>query len=306
MDRRRVSACGASSIDPEPARLARYIAASAWWMVSSTVAGPVTSAIPMAPEIDMSPSGVAIGSATCLPSRSQNATTEDSPRPSQTIMNSSPPRRATVSVGRTTTSIRRATSMSTSSPVACPWRSFTDLKWSRSTKSAATGSPVRELRPRAWLRRSRRSTRLGSPVSGIVRRLVGQRRLVLPLGGDVVEDADHPDDPACGARIGARRPCSHRASSWSTIRKRTSPRSPRNAAALVRATSSRSSGWTRLRQPSPARSRIGPLCSRRSSWLVYTTLPRRSVVRMAAGTTSASDARASSTDGRVGQLGPLG
>ena len=80
--------------------------------------------------------------------------------------NSSPPKRATVSPGRST-SIRRVASMHrSSSPALWPSESLTSLKRSRSMNSTAT-----DVRRRAaWLsvseRRSMNSVRLGRPVSG--------------------------------------------------------------------------------------------------------------------------------------------
>lgn len=61
--------------------------------------------------------------------------------------NSSPPSRATVSIGPAQACSRRATSCSSRSPASWPQRSLTGLKWSRSISSSAP-SPWRSL---AWL-----------------------------------------------------------------------------------------------------------------------------------------------------------
>ena len=77
--------------------------------------------------------------------------------------NSSPPRRATVSVLRTWACSRRATSTSMRSPVAWPAVSLTALKWSRSMKRAQQGRP--SAAARRSLRRRSNSRRFTSSVS---------------------------------------------------------------------------------------------------------------------------------------------
>src|SRR6185437_13536850 len=79
--------------------------------------------------------------------------------------NSSPPRRAAVSVGRMQSSSRRPTSCSTLSPAACPRLSLTVLKSSMSRNRTATDWPLRCWAPRACSTRLRNSARLGRPVS---------------------------------------------------------------------------------------------------------------------------------------------
>ncbi len=81
-------------------------------------------------------------------------------------MNSSPPSLATVSLSRTALEMRAATSLSSSSPVACPKRSFTPLKPSTSRNISATIPQLRLARTRAFSRRSANSVRLIRPVSG--------------------------------------------------------------------------------------------------------------------------------------------
>ena len=80
--------------------------------------------------------------------------------------NSSPPKRATVSPGRSTSTSRAASRQSSSSPAPWPSESLTSLKRSRSMNSTAT----EVLRREAWFsasdRRSISSVRLGRPVSG--------------------------------------------------------------------------------------------------------------------------------------------
>ena len=83
--------------------------------------------------------------------------------------NSSPPKRATVSPGRSTSVSRAASRHRSSSPAPWPSESLTSLKRSRSMNRTAT-----EARRRAaWLRasesRSMNSVRFGRPVSGSCR-----------------------------------------------------------------------------------------------------------------------------------------
>ena len=58
------------------------------------------------------------------------------------MANSSPPKRATRSIGRTLSSSAVATAWSTWSPAAWPWVSLTRLKWSMSSISSSAGSPA--------------------------------------------------------------------------------------------------------------------------------------------------------------------
>ena len=70
------------------------------------------------------------------PSRRRRPTS----RPGQTRTNSSPPERATMSVGRASSRSRSAISTSTRSPTTWPCRSSTARNWSRSATSTATGT----------------------------------------------------------------------------------------------------------------------------------------------------------------------
>ncbi len=79
--------------------------------------------------------------------------------------NSSPPKRATTSDARTTDLMRRATSISSWSPLAWPRLSLTSLKWSRSSSSKAMPSPLRCACLLACCQRSSRMRRFGRPVS---------------------------------------------------------------------------------------------------------------------------------------------
>ena len=83
----------------------------------------------------------------------------------KTSTNSSPPMRATVSCSRTCWRMRRATAMSSSSPMPCPSESLMFLKWSRSRNISASGSPPRSAMLRSCAKRSLSKARLGSPVS---------------------------------------------------------------------------------------------------------------------------------------------
>ena len=97
---------------------------------------------------------------------------------SSSSVNSSPPWRATVSPGRSAASMRLATAISRRSPTMWPSESLTSLKRSRSQNSTAqqNSSSWRRERFRLSCRRSRKSARLGSPVSGVVQRVVAQLR----------------------------------------------------------------------------------------------------------------------------------
>ncbi len=90
-----------------------------------------------------------------------------SPSRSRTTPNSSPPRRATVSPGRTQSLSRRLMAMSSWSPARCPRLSLTRLKRSKSRKSTANlrSRPERRARSRRRLRCSMKVERFGRPVS---------------------------------------------------------------------------------------------------------------------------------------------
>jgi len=108
-------------------------------------------------------SGCRIASSTfCATTRAASA---DS-RSGSTTANSSPPSRATVSPARRQCCMRVPIARSSSSPEPWPSVSFTRLKRSRSTKSSPTCQSLRRACMSACSRRSRKSARFGSPVSG--------------------------------------------------------------------------------------------------------------------------------------------
>ena len=113
----------------------------------------------------------------CTPSMSSHSTT-----------NSSPPRRATVSVSRTALWMRIDASMSSWSPTVCPSVSFTDLKRSRSTNSTrehalAPPNPGQRLFEPVGEHHAVRQAR-----QRIVEHLVRQLRLEALLVGEVADD----------------------------------------------------------------------------------------------------------------------
>ncbi len=79
-------------------------------------------------------------------------------------MNSSPPKRATVSSPRTHSCRRRPTSASSWSPTSWPSESLITLKRSRSRNSSASRLFSRSECASATIRRSLIRARLGSPV----------------------------------------------------------------------------------------------------------------------------------------------
>ena len=84
---------------------------------------------------------------------------------SKMIVNSSPLRRATVSLARATLLSRIATDLSNSSPATWPSRSLTILNRSRSRNRSATNRLARCARWSALFRSSMKNWRLGNPVS---------------------------------------------------------------------------------------------------------------------------------------------
>src|SRR5581483_658521 len=85
--------------------------------------------------------------------------------PSSTATNSSPPMRASVSLGRSAARNRSATATSSRSPAPWPSESLTALNRSRSKKRTPTCPRSRTARARTSRRRSARRSRLASPVS---------------------------------------------------------------------------------------------------------------------------------------------
>ena len=152
---------------PPPASLAEYMAMSARWISVST---PVPCAGWQAMPIEASTSSVrpSIENGSRRPARSWRATTLASPgRRScgSSTPNSSPPRRATVSLSPSDCSRRRATSSSRRSPAWWPSVSLISLKWSRSISITAEATSARRPEAIACSILSRKSVRLGSPVS---------------------------------------------------------------------------------------------------------------------------------------------
>ena len=113
---------------------------------------------------------------------------------SQTTTNSSPPKRATVSAGPhgRPQAARELDQHGVTGGVAVA--SLTCLKLSRSTNSTPVSRPSRADCASACSRRSRSSVRFGSPVSGIVERLVAHAVLVAApreRGRERVRDGAH-------------------------------------------------------------------------------------------------------------------
>ena len=84
--------------------------------------------------------------------------------PSHRMVNSSPPKRATVSPGRMTSWRRLPRATSSRSPASWPSESLMNLNRSRSRNSTATAERLRWVLARAWAILSRKNTRLGRPV----------------------------------------------------------------------------------------------------------------------------------------------
>src|SRR4051812_28511600 len=107
-------------------------------------------------------------SGSVIDARSRSASTSASACSvfSHTMLNSSPPSRAAVSLARSTDRRRSAKVTSTRSPMGCPSSSLITLKPSRSVTSTQVGVLSRCPRSRACHSRSWKSSRLGSAVSG--------------------------------------------------------------------------------------------------------------------------------------------
>ena len=155
-----------------PACLAEYMARSARRNSSSASSAPgLARAIPMLADMRTICSRrwkARSAEATALVATSDamvSARTASAPRRGSRITNSSPPRRATKSSGRSWSARRPATCWSSRSPREWPRESFTRLNPSRSTNSRATWSRVSEAAARAERRRSWNRPRLASPVS---------------------------------------------------------------------------------------------------------------------------------------------
>src|SRR3954470_19864469 len=168
-----------------------YIAASALRIISSAsrALSPATIEMPMLARVTSSFCSSASGTARASRMRSavSAASCADS-TPSSSTANSSPPKRAAVSLARMLVARRLATSSRTSAPAAWPRLSLIVLKASRSMKMTA--------RP-MWLRRARSGARgagAGAPrVGGApggrdgVAHAIGEQRAVGEAGGRIVE-----------------------------------------------------------------------------------------------------------------------
>ncbi len=121
---------------------------------------------------------------------------------SHRMTNSSPPKRATVSPGRSASRSRCASATSSRSPALWPRLSFTTLKWSRSQNSTATVRLLRRLRASASSSRSRNSVRFGQPGQRIVGGLVLEALLERLSLADVAGHRRHELDAAFGVVVG--------------------------------------------------------------------------------------------------------
>ena len=156
-----------SSKRERPRSLARYIAASASRItVSGATVGSATIAIPTLTVTVSSMPSTSIGGLAAWQMRSAISTTSRSEvRSSNRNVNSSPPNRATVSIGRSSVLSRSPSAASRRSPTAWPRVSLISLKLSKSRNMTASWVPERRARSSATPSRSRNSARLGSPVS---------------------------------------------------------------------------------------------------------------------------------------------
>ncbi len=127
---------------PRPSRLARYNARSAFFSnCVGCVASPGASAMPMlTPTTTRCPCNSYGAPTVRTMRRAKVVASVGSETPSCRMANSSPPSRATVSLSRTTSRSRNATSRSNSSPIGWPSVSFTALNWSTSRYSSANPS----------------------------------------------------------------------------------------------------------------------------------------------------------------------
>ena len=161
-----------------PAALTSRIAASAWRSSSSRLAPSAgCSAMPtLAVTVKLRPSSVKGRCSASITRRAAASAPAASERCTSST-NSSPPRRATLSIWRTPAARRSPISTSTRSPKAWPRVSLMCLKWSRSSCSSAKGSPSRAASASARSTRSASSARLGRPVSASVWASVSMRWL---------------------------------------------------------------------------------------------------------------------------------
>src|SRR5919106_1634570 len=141
---------------------------SAYWSRRpGSSASPGASATPMLAVTMISWPSSSNGSTSASRSRQHRIRPWSGPStPTWMSANSSPPRRATVSVSRTHASRRLEHSLISRSPAACPSVSLTLLKRSRSTIRTAIMLSRRRRPARAWSRRWHNSSRFGSSVIG--------------------------------------------------------------------------------------------------------------------------------------------
>ena len=155
----------------------------------------------LAPTLSSRPA-IQTGSARLLSRRRATELACASCAPSIRTANSSPPRRASVSLGRSSDSKRSATTLSSWSPASWPRLSFTCLNPSRSTRSTAStaerprGARERLVEPVAEERAVRQP---GQPV---VERLPGELLLEPHALGDVPRVEDDAADLPVRAKVG--------------------------------------------------------------------------------------------------------
>src|SRR5262252_9399845 len=195
-----------------PPALARYIAVSASRNMSSGRSYPALDmAIPTLTLENISYPRTSMGAASSswIRSATPMASASQLMSSSRTV-NSSPPRRASVSPGRRQRSSRRAIPTSSSSPAWCPRLSLIDLNRSRSRYStanselpSAAGAVKHVLQP---IEEQRAVREIGE-------RIVERPPLQLLLGhlalGDVARDAERPDDVSAAVaqgKLGRRDP----------------------------------------------------------------------------------------------------
>ena len=159
---------------PRPRCFARYMAVSALRRSvtaasagdSSASSAGVLMAIPMLPLVKISTPCKMTWPV--MPWRTRSATSMamcSSPRPSHSTTNSSPPMRATKSLGRVALTNRLAMEFNNWSPTLWPMLSFTSFNLSKSTNITDTPRLVVTLRSRASDSLRKNNTRFGNPVS---------------------------------------------------------------------------------------------------------------------------------------------
>ena len=176
---------------------------------------------------------------------------------SHSTMNSSPPKRATVSEGRIRLFSRSATRHSSRSPASWPRLSLTSLNRSRSRNRSATPYLVRSARGQCLLGAIHQQGPVGQPGQRVVQRLVGQGHLgPLALHG-VAHGAQHLlpggralDQVVCAPSCTA---CPAISSLCSPLRPRSAGRGPPTAPAPARP-----GRWCRAARDPSARSPPAP------------------------------------------------